>query len=149
MPLSDEARYVLDDRPRLRLTPLAGAVISLSVHAVETDPDRVDLAADLSFADWLHAVDVGAFHIDLGVGELPDDPERPVEVSLTLRAPFAYEFDAGDDLMAELFGDDPSPLHHTEAWLLASALQEVDVPDSDGATTSVGFRTEWARPLGP
>ena len=149
MPLSDDARYTFEDRPAVALTPLSGPPLSLAVRAVDTDPDRVDLTAELSFADWLHALDVGAFHVDLELGELPDERDRPVEVVITLRAPFTWEFDDADDLVAALFGDAPSPLRHTEAWLLASALQEIEVPDTDGATTSVGFRTRWARPLTP
>lgn len=148
MPLTDDARYHLDPPRELRLTPLYGDPIPVSVRGIDAGPDRIDLTGDVTWRDWLRVVDTGSFHVDLELGELPDELDRGVELVLTLRAPFAWDFQDPDDVPGDLFGPGPSPLHHTEAWLLASAMQEVEVPGEEGATASVGFRTPWARPPG-
>ena len=147
MALTDDARYRLDPPVELRLSPLSGEPIPLSVRVIEAGPDRIDLTGELTYLDWLRVVDTGAFHVDLELGELPDEGDRGVEVVLTLRIPFAWEFEDPDDVPGELLGPEPSPLHQTEAWLLASAMQEVEVPGGEGARARVGFRTPWARPL--
>ena len=147
MPLTDDATYRLAPPRELRLHPLIGEPILLSVRLIEAGPDRIDVTGEITYLEWLRVVDAGAFHVDLELGELPDESDRRVEVVLTLRTPFAWEFEDPDDVPGELLGSEPSPLHQTEAWLLASAMQEVDVPGEEGARARVGFRTPWARPL--
>ena len=76
MPLTDDARYHLDPPRELRLTPLYGDPIPVSVRGIDAGPDRIDLTGDVTWRDWLRVVDTGSFHVDLELGELPDELDR-------------------------------------------------------------------------
>lgn len=142
----ESANYSLDEPHPLALVTLTGELVVMVVHALDTEPDRVELHGEMSIDDWSVAVEVGAFHLDLAEQEPLDEQSGPVEVVLVLRRPLLAMCESDEELLTTLFGGETGPLNESEAWLLASAMQQVDVPDAPGATASVGFRTQWARP---
>ena len=148
MPLVDDIDYTIDPPMALTMYTLRGAPLEVQVRKVETSADRVDLFGSMGFDAWTRAVDHGAFHVDLDYEDALGETDREVLVTLLLRVAFAYDYDDPQVLMEELFGESPSVLQQTDAWLLAEATQPVDVPDAPEATASTGFRTRWARPLG-
>jgi len=142
----EDARFALDGTYPLELVTLTGATVTMTVAALDTDPHRVSLLGEISIDVWDVVTSSGAFHTDLDSGALPGEPSN-VEVTLVLRTPLAALYPDGETVLAELFDAEPTPLRHTEAWLLASAMQSVEVPGGEGATSSSGFRTQWAPPI--
>lgn len=142
----EDARFALDGAYPLELVTLTGATVTMTVAALDTDPHRVSLLGEISIDVWDVVTSSGAFHTDLDSGALPGETSN-VEVTLVLRQPLAALYPDGETVLAELFDAEPTPLRHTEAWLLASAMQSVEVPGGEGATSSSGFRTQWAPPI--
>lgn len=142
----EDARFALDDAFPLELATLTGATLTMMVAALDTDPHRVSLLGEIAIDGWDVVMSSGAFHTDLDSGGLPGERSN-VEVTLVLREPVAAMYPDGETVLAALFDAEPTPLRHTEAWLLASATQSVEVPGGDGATSSSGFRTQWAPPI--
>jgi len=142
----ERADYTLDEPIPVEMRTVAGEALMVTVTAFDTDVDRLELHGAVKFEQWDLVVDSGAFHVDLQPDELSGGGDADVDVVLVLRAPVMAWFDDIDAIVASLFGE-PHMLHQTEAWLLASAMQRVEVPDAPGATASLGFRTEWAAPL--
>jgi hypothetical protein len=143
----EPARYTFDEPVPVVLYTLTGAAVVVLVHAVDVEDDRIELHVSTAVDVWGRALDEGAFHSDLEPEEFRPAAGAPVEVVLVLRAPMVARFASVESLLEELTGDGPSPLHQTEAWLLASAVQEVEVPGEPDATVAVGLRTGWARPF--
>lgn len=142
----EDARFALDEPHPLDLLTLTGATVRIEMSAVDTDPDRVVLFGEIDKGEWDAATRLGAFHTDLEPGAIPGEDSN-VEVTLVLRSPVMDLYDDGEALLAAMFGAETTPLRHTESWLLASAMQSVEVPGGDGATSSSGYRTRWAPPL--
>ena len=142
----EDARFALDDAYPLELVTVTGSILTMSVAALDTDSKRVTLLGEISIDDWGVVTSSGAFHTDLDSGALPGERSN-VEVTLILREPVAAMYPDGETVLAALFDAEPTPLRHTEAWLLASAMQSVEVPGGEGATSSSGFRTQWAPPI--
>ena len=141
-----DARFALDDAFPLELVTLTGATVTMMVAALDTDPDRVSLLGEIAIDAWDEVTTSGAFHTDLDSGALPGEPSN-VEVTLILREPLAAMYPEGETVLAALFDAEPTPIRHTEAWLLASATRSIEVPGGEGATSSSGFRTQWAPPI--
>ena len=146
-----EVRYRLDAASTIEMVTLTGDCLSVAVQTVDIDGARVDVTGFVSTDTWRHVVRLGAFHVDLEPGEVPEDGGADVEIVLTLRRPWIDRFDNGDASSTRLFTADDAEheqLLQTDAWLLASAMRRLAMSDQDGATiTAGGYRTRWAPPL--
>ena len=81
----------------------------------------------MSSVTWRQVVRLGAFHVDIEPGEVPEHAGADVEIVLTLRRPWIDRFDDGDALFRSLLTEDHAEhaqLRQTDAWLLASAMRE-------------------------
>jgi hypothetical protein len=146
----DDERYTLDEPVALGMVTPTGDILRVSMLTVDIGGARVDLTGFVSSDAWQQVVRLGAFHVDLEPGEVPEQAGADVEIVVTLRRPWIDRFDVSDDLFRSLFTEDHVEHVHmlqTEAWLLASAMRELAVPGGDGATTAAGYRTRWAPPL--
>jgi len=140
------ANFTLDEPAEIEMRTLLGESVVVIVSAIDTRPERVELSGSVSWDTWQRVAEVGAFHLDLDPNYLDGAGDADVEVVLVMRSGLVEMLNDTQELIDGLFGE-PDVLHQTEAWLLGSAMQSVEVVDAPGATASVGFRTEWARPL--
>jgi len=137
------ANYTLDEPATIEMRTLIGQTLELTVAAIDTRLDRVELSATMTFDTWRVAESIGAFHLDLDPNDLDGGGEHDVEVVLVLRDVLVGLFDDCQGLVDVVFGE-PDVLHQTEAWLLGSAMQVVEIDDATGTSASIGFRTMWA-----
>jgi hypothetical protein len=143
----DAARYSLDEPQPVEMSTLTDEHVTVVISVIAVAPDRVDLTGTITASAWDRVQQCGAFHVDLESGIMPGEPDADVEIALTLRRPVIELFADGDELFAAMFTESGMVLRRSESWLLASAMQRVDVPDAPGSTAASGFRTRWASPL--
>lgn len=143
----ESTRYRLDEPHVVPMTTITGDTIEVTVTAIDTEADRVDLSAELSDEEWARVMRSGAFHVDLEPGFVPDEPGASVEVMLVLRRPVMDRFDDGDAMFAAVF-EPGSVVQQTESWLLTSAMRRLAVPGAPDATAASGYRTRWSSGAG-
>jgi len=149
----ESAHYTLDEAYLLSLITLTGDEISVRLQAIDIEPQRIEIHIAMEAQCWPQVIANGAFHSDLDdsddaeKNDLGGDDNEPIEAILVLRQPLIQQFTQAQSFIDSLLSDDPTLLHQTEAWLLASALQAIAVPGESGAKASIGLRTRWAAPF--
>lgn len=138
-------------------TPLWGEPIEAVLMGLEqSDEDDVFAEVVMSGAMFARVIATEAFaFLDeaLDAGEATQlDPAQGVRLELRLR-PGVHVFIARTEeevplaiARALIESNALSALvRNTEAWLLCSAMQDIEVPDAPEAEASIGIRTAWAR----
>lgn len=152
-PALESAHYTLDEAYPLSLITLTGDEISVGLQAIDIEPQRIEIHIAMDAQSWPQVIVNGAFHSDLDdtdeadKNDLGGDENGPIQAVLVLRQPLLHQFTQAQAFIDSLLSDEPTLLHQTEAWLLASALQAVAVPGDPGAKASIGLRTRWAAPF--
>lgn len=136
-------RYDLDEPATVTMSPLIGAPVVVDVVRIDVG-DSVIVVGSMAVETLEFALVRGCFHLDDEESPADWEASDPVNVTLKLRPPIAALFDDGDQLVASLFGEPPTPLRHTEAWLALELTQTVAVPGDDDATAEWGMQTRWA-----
>lgn len=129
------------------LRTLAGGELPLRLQDLSLDERGIVLSVSATPEAWSDAERRGDFLLDV-VGE-PLEENGDVHAELVLRQPFvptdSPSIASATALFERLQSGQAGTAQQVDAWLLLSAVQSVEVPDTDGLTVEIGFRTPWAR----
>jgi hypothetical protein len=137
-------RYDLDSPVVVDFDLSASESVAVSVH-------RVDVTAELALVRGTVATStlgvveqLGAFHLDEPTGGVGFEAGIPVEITMKLDDTVFARIDTGDALVGTLFGEAPTDLRNAASWYVVELMQNVPLPDMEGAEASFGMQTRWA-----